>query len=126
MLFLKRFLSLLLVFLLSFSVGVNAKTVSSECDISDINQPFEMTSAKAEIGTKLDIKAKSAILLEAHTCKILYEQNADEKLAAVIGIFSTLTVDLLPNLYIGVNNIDENAFLVVENVHEVCGKRYKK
>lgn len=25
-----------------------------------------------------------------------------------------------------VNNIDENAFLVVENVHEVCGKRYKK
>jgi len=25
-----------------------------------------------------------------------------------------------------VNTLDENAFLVVENVHEVCGKRYKK
>ncbi len=77
----KRFLSLLLVFSLCFTVTASAKTVSSECDISDIDVPFEATSTKAEIGTKLDVKAKSAILLEAYTGKILYEQNADEKLA---------------------------------------------
>ncbi|MBR6741803.1 MAG: D-alanyl-D-alanine carboxypeptidase, partial [Clostridia bacterium] len=64
-----------------FSVTASAKTVSSECDISDINVPFKSTSTKAEIGTKLDIKAKSAILLEPYTGKILYEQNSDEKLA---------------------------------------------
>ncbi len=77
----KRILSLILVLCLSFSISVSAKTVSSECDITDINVPFTTTNAKTEIGGKLDIKAKSAILLEPYTCKILYEQNADEKLA---------------------------------------------
>lgn len=77
----KRFLSAILVFIMCFSVTASAKTVSSECDISDINVPFKSTSTKAEIGTKLDIKAKSAILLEPYTGKILYEQNSDEKLA---------------------------------------------
>ena len=77
----KRFLSAILVFVMCFSVTASAKTVSSECDISDINVPFKSTSTKAEIGTKLDIKAKSAILLEPYTGKILYEQNSDEKLA---------------------------------------------
>lgn len=77
----KRFLSVFLVFALCFTVTASAKTVSSECDISDIDVPFVSTSTKAEIGAKLDIKAKSAILLEPHTCRILYEQNADEKLA---------------------------------------------
>lgn len=76
----KRFLSAILVFIMCFSVTASAKTVSSECDISDINVPFKSTSTKAEIGTKLDIKAKSAILLEPYTGKILYEQNSDEKL----------------------------------------------
>lgn len=77
----KRFLAVILSLTVMLSVTVSAKTVSSECDISDINVPFEATSTKAEIGTKLDIKAKSAILLEPYTCKILYEQNMDEKLA---------------------------------------------
>lgn len=77
----KRLLSLILIFVICFSVGVSAATVSSECDITDINVPFEMTDVKTEIGGQLDIKAKSAILLEPYTGKILYEQNADEKLA---------------------------------------------
>ncbi len=73
---------------------VSAKTVSSECDISDINVPFEMTDAKTEIGGNLDIKAKSAILLEPFTGKILYEQNADEKLppASITKIMPLLLV----------------------------------
>ncbi len=90
----KRFLSLLLIFSLCFCVGVSAKTVSSECDISDINIPFEMTDAKTEIGGNLGIKAKSAILLEPFTGKILYEQNSDEKLppASITKIMPLLLV----------------------------------
>jgi len=73
---------------------VGAKTISSECDISDINVPFEYTNTKAEIGTNLDIKAKSAILLEPYTGKILYEQNCDEKLppASITKIMPLLLV----------------------------------
>ena len=73
---------------------MGAKTISSECDISDINVPFEYTNTKAEIGTNLDIKAKSAILLEPYTGKILYEQNCDEKLppASITKIMPLLLV----------------------------------
>lgn len=83
MLFLKKILSLIMAFYVLMSGNVFAKTVSSECDITDIEQPFAEANAetKTEIGGKLDIKAKSAILLEPYTGKILYEQNADEKLA---------------------------------------------
>lgn len=81
MLFLKRFICLCLSLCLCFSVNCFAKTVSSECDVSDINVPFPTSSQKTDIGTKLDIKAKSAILLEPYTGQILYEQNADEQLA---------------------------------------------
>ncbi len=80
--------------LLVCSLSVGAKTISSECDISDINVPFEYTNTKAEIGTNLDIKAKSAILLEPYTGKILYEQNSDEKLppASITKIMPLLLV----------------------------------
>ncbi len=77
----KRFICLCLCFCLCFSVNCFAKTVSSECDITDINVPFPTSSEKSDIGTKLAIKAKSAILLEPYTGQILYEQNADEQLS---------------------------------------------
>lgn len=79
-----KFLSLVLAFCFMLSVSTYAKeevTVSSECDISDIDVPLEASSENAVIGQKLDIKAKSAILMEVKTGKILYEDNADEKLA---------------------------------------------
>ncbi len=79
-----KFLSVFLVFCLCFGLTVSAKegvTVSSECDISDVDVPIEASSEDAVIGQRLDIKAKSAILMEAKTGKILYEDNADEKLA---------------------------------------------
>jgi D-alanyl-D-alanine carboxypeptidase (penicillin-binding protein 5/6) len=79
---LKRILSLILAFLLIFSFEVSAvKTVSSESDIEDINEPLESLETNAVIGQTLDIKAKSAILMEPYTKEILYESNADEKLA---------------------------------------------
>lgn len=78
---------------LSFNV-VSAATVSSECDISDIAVPIDSAVIDAAIGTKLDIKAKSAILMEVNTGKILYEQNMDEKLppASITKIMSLLLV----------------------------------
>lgn len=79
-----KFLSLVLAFCFMLSVSAYAKeevTVSSECDISDIDVPLEASSENAVIGQKLDIKAKSTILMEVKTGKILYEDNADEKLA---------------------------------------------
>lgn len=57
-----------------------AVTVSSECDISDVDVPIE-ASTPAVIGQNLDIKAKSAILMEVNTGQILYESNSDERLA---------------------------------------------
>ena len=75
-------------------LSVTAATVSSECDISDIAVPIDSTVTDAAIGTQLDIKAKSAILMEVNTGKILYEQNADEKLppASITKIMSLLLV----------------------------------
>ena len=69
-------------------------TVSSECDISDIDVPLEAVTVNAAIGQTLDIKAKSVILMEPNTKQILYEANADEKLApaSITKIMSLLLV----------------------------------
>lgn len=80
----KKFLCFIIVLSLVFSINVSATesvTVSSECDISDINVPIDTAVENTVIGQKLDIKAKSSILMEAKTGKILYEDNADEKLS---------------------------------------------
>ena len=73
---------------------VGAATVSSECDISDIAVPIDNTITDAAIGTQLDIKAKSAILMEVNTGEILYEMNSDEQLppASITKIMSLLLV----------------------------------
>ena len=91
--FLKAFLSLILTFSL-FCVSVSAATVSSECDLSDINVPIDTTVNNAAIGQTLDIKAKSVILMEPHTLTVLYESNSDEKLspASITKIMSLLLV----------------------------------
>ena len=81
----KKLCVILLILSMFLNLTVSAKettvTVSSECDISDINEPLETATTNAAIGQKLDIKAKSAILIEVNTGKILYEANSDEKLA---------------------------------------------
>ena len=79
---------------LMFSVGASAATVSSECDISDIAVPISSTVETVAIGETLDIKAKSAILLEPYTGEILYEMNADEVLppASITKIMSLLLI----------------------------------
>ena len=91
--FLKIFLSLLLSFSL-LCAGVSAATVSSECDLSDINVPIDTAVNNAAIGQTLEIKAKSVILMEPHTMAVLYESNSDEKLspASITKIMSLLLV----------------------------------
>lgn len=74
------FLSLILI--LSFSVSVWAKTVSTEYANADLDVPLENnTQANVPVGERLNINAKSAILMEYNTGKVLYEMNSDEKLA---------------------------------------------
>ena len=95
---LKRFLAVLLVLILISGISVSAKekavTVSSECDISDIDVPLDATVTNATIGQTLDIKAKSAILMEVNTGRVLYDSNADEKLppASITKIMPLLLV----------------------------------
>ncbi len=92
---LRIILSLVLCcFLFCQATTVSAVTVSSECDISDVEIPIDATVTDAAIGIQLDIKAKSAILMEVNTGKILYEMNADEKLppASITKIMSLLLI----------------------------------
>lgn len=92
----RKLLSLILIISFIFCGAVNAEsvTVSSECDISDLEVPLSTSVEVSAVGTTLDIKAKSAVLLEPHTGKVLYEQNADEKLppASITKIMSLLLV----------------------------------
>lgn len=60
----------------------DAVTVSMEYNATDLDYPLQAnTQADAPIGTVLDINAKSAILIEAKTGRVLYEVNPDEKRA---------------------------------------------
>ena len=92
--FLSLTLSLCFMFIFSFSVSSAEKTVSGECDITDLEVPLSETAETSAVGTVLDIKAKSAVLMEPNTGKILYEQNADKPLppASITKIMSLLLV----------------------------------
>lgn len=94
---LKRFIVFLLCFVLLLSGSVSAKqavTVSSECPLEDIDVPLDTETVSAAIGQTLEIKAKSAILLEPNTGTVLYEANADERLspASITKVMSLLLV----------------------------------
>lgn len=95
----------ILIFMISMVISLNwggigvlaqesEVRVSAECDISDINTPISAKTEKSPIGKKLEIKAKSAILMEPMTGTVLYEDNADEKLppASITKIMSLLLV----------------------------------
>lgn len=59
---------------------VSAKTVSMEYEATDLDTPLAVTASSDSVAS-LDIKAKAVILMEPLTNTILYEDNADEKLA---------------------------------------------
>ncbi len=93
----KKTIAFMLSVCMLFSMTVSAKesvTVSSECDISDIDVPLDSTPVNAAIGQTLEIKAKSVVLMEPNTGKVLYESNSDEQLppASITKIMSLLLV----------------------------------
>ncbi|MBE6749681.1 MAG: D-alanyl-D-alanine carboxypeptidase [Ruminococcaceae bacterium] len=96
--YLKRFLCFLLSLVFVFSIPISAAekavTVSSECDITDVNVPLSTETVNAAIGQTLDIKAKSIILMEANSKEVLYESNSDEMLppASITKIMPLLLV----------------------------------
>lgn len=92
----KVLLSLVLVVSMLFAgiFSAAAKTVSSECDISDVAVPIAVPDSEPPFGAELDIKARSAVLLEPTTLKILYEANPDEQLppASITKIMSLVLI----------------------------------
>ena len=90
----KKVLVSVLCLALIFPFAVSAKTVSSECDISDVAVPIASDDTEAPFGSTLDIKARSAILLEPTTLEILYESNSDEQLppASITKIMSLILI----------------------------------
>lgn len=89
---LKKLISFLLfaavVFLPAFSC--RAKTVSSECDISDVAVPISDAPATSPV----TVEARSAVLIEPNTLTVLYENNPDEQLppASITKIMSLVLV----------------------------------
>ncbi len=81
----KRIIAFLLIFVLCAfpisAIALEGVTVSMEYPTADLDKPFSDILEVAAVGEVMEINAKSAILIEPNTCKILYESNADERLA---------------------------------------------
>lgn len=78
-----------------FSVLTDAKAeVATEFLSDDLLTNIPPVPAAATVDSALNIKAKSTVLMEPHTGKVLYETNPDEKLApaSITKIMSLLLV----------------------------------
>ncbi len=77
-----------------FVLTGNAVRVAAGEDLSDIAVPIDISVTDAAIGSKLEIAAKSVVLLEAFTGQVLYEDNSSEKLppASITKVMSLLLV----------------------------------
>ena len=58
-----------------------------------------ITPVNAAIGQTLDIKARSAVLMEPNTGRVLYENNPDEKAAAWASITKIMSLLLVGGGY---------------------------
>lgn len=92
----KKLIALILCALMISASGLSgsAATVSTEFAGAEVDLPLEENTETVAIGEKLQINAKSALLMEFNTGKILYESNADEKLppASITKIMSLILV----------------------------------
>lgn len=79
--------------LFCFPTQVKAE-IACEYYSDDILTGLPVTETAAPVGTKLEIKAKSVVLMEPHTGQILYEDNKDERLApaSITKIMSLLLI----------------------------------
>ena len=93
--FLAVFTVALMLVIPLFSVRFAAKAeVATEFLSDDLLTDIPSVSAAATTETALSIKAKSTVLMEPHTGKVLYETNPDEQLApaSITKIMSLLLV----------------------------------
>ncbi len=80
----KKLLSLILIFAL---IGATAFTAFAETQIAteyfseDLFLPSVSANVTEPVGTKLDLSATSAILMEEKSGKVLYEKSPDQKLS---------------------------------------------
>ena len=93
----KKFIAVLLslCLLLAQPLWVSAATVSMEYAAADLDIPLEKnTQAAAGVGETLQINAKSAILMEYNTGKVLYEHQPDVPLppASITKIMALILV----------------------------------
>lgn len=93
----KKLISVILSLMMLCHAGLFAwaDTVSMEFEGVDLETPLEENlQANAAVGENLQINAKSAILMEYNTGRILYEINADEKLppASITKVMSLILV----------------------------------
>ena len=73
-----KLLNILLCFCLCSSITTGAKTVLTEGDVDNLDEPILYANTDLSVGTDLQISAKSAILMEPTTNTVLYEKNASE------------------------------------------------
>ena len=76
------------------SLKAVAKTVLSEGDVDNLDEPIQSVNADLSVGADLQIGAKSAILMEPVTNTVLYEKNASELCApaSITKIMSLLLI----------------------------------
>ena len=84
----------LVIPLFYFPLEANADYDEAEYMGEDSLTDIPEVSTVAAVGTTLDIKAKSVVLMEPYTGNVLYENNADERLApaSITKIMSLLLV----------------------------------
>ena len=84
----------LVIPLFYFPLEANADYDEAEYMGEDLLTDIPEVSTVAAVGTTLDIKAKSVVLMEPYTGNVLYENNADERLApaSITKIMSLLLV----------------------------------
>ena len=93
--FLAVFMAIVFSIMPLFSVHfIAVAEVATEYLSDDLLTEIPIIPAAATVDTALSIKAKSTVLMEPYTGKVLYESNADEKLApaSITKIMSLLLV----------------------------------
>ena len=90
----KKLISLMLCLIIAVLPTFVKADLVTEFNSADLTTPLEMATEVAAIGTTLDIKAKSCILMEVNSGQILYESNSHEKLApaSITKIMSLLLI----------------------------------
>lgn len=90
------FLTIVLLLMSVFCVSADNEQIATECMSEDLTRPLEALPTDAAVlkEGRLDINAKSAILMEVNTGRVLYEENANEKVspASITKIMSLLLI----------------------------------